>query len=240
MAQFDLKNARIYIRDGYNGAGAVNNASGYTTGAVTMLVDGFGAALVTGDLFKITGDISGTKYRITAHTETLAATTSITFTPGLVPATVADNAVLTIQPHELEVKIGEGNLTYTEKKARTYTKDRGKLSTVRNGDEEPVDVKLDATWEWIRASTGSTPTVEDVLKKRGEASNWVSSSTDPCEPYSVDLVIEYKPDCGNEDWEIITLPDFRYEELPHDSKAGTLSIQGKCNVTEASVARVAA
>ncbi len=201
-----------------------------------MLVDGFTTSLSIGDLFRVTGH--NTRYRITAKSDTLSVTTSITFTPALT-AGAADNVVITVLPHELEIKIGEGNLTYTEKKARQYTKDRGKLSTVRDGDEEPVEVRLDAIWEWIKASTGLTPSVEDVLKKRGEAASWVSASADPCEPYAVDIVIEYVPPCGAEEMEVITLADFRYEELPHDSKAGTIAIQGKCNITEAVVARQA-
>lgn len=238
MAQFDLKNATIYIRDGYQKLGAVNNPAGYSIGATTMLVDGFTSpAVVTGDLFYITGQT--TKYKITAHAETLGATTSITFTPGLTSA-VVDDQVITVGPHELEVKVGEGNMSFTEKKTREYVKDRGKLSTVRNGDEEPVEVRLDFIWEWLKADTGFTPSIEDVLKQRGEAAAWVSSSTDQCEPYAVDMIIDYVPPCTAEKKEIITLADFRYEELAHDAREGTISTTGKCNITEATVARVAA
>jgi hypothetical protein len=237
MAQFDIKNAMMYIRDGYTASGKVNLMAGYAIGLATMAVDTFDESLVVGDRFTIAGDT--TEYTITAKSDTLGVTTSITFTPALV-AMAADNAVITVLPHQLQIKLGEGNLTYTEKKARQYIKDRGRLSTVRNADEEPVEVKMDAQWEFIRASTGLPPSIEDVLKQRGEASTWVTSATDPCEPYAVDVIIEYTPPCGNVEMEIITLSDFRYEDLPHDTKAGTISISGKCNITEASVARVAA
>lgn len=312
MAQFDIKNAMMYIRDGYTASGRINKPSktgkvnlmaGYNIGDSTMVVDSFTGAVAVGDTFTIAGDatiytvsahsetlgnttsisftpnlvataaddavitvaashkigltaivvdtftvalvtgdrfnIAGdaTIYTITAHTETLGSTTGITFTPALVAA-AANDAVVTVLPHQLQIKLGEGNLTYTEKKARQYIKDRGRLSTVRNADEEPVEVKMDAQWEFIRASTGLPPSIEDVLKQRGEASTWVTSAADPCEPYAVDIVIEYTPPCGNIETEIITLSDFRYEDLPHDTKAGTISISGKCNITEASVSRV--
>lgn len=222
--------------------GAVNQSTGgYTAGATSISVSGLAQALETGDVFYLAGDSTNTKYKVTAHTEVLGNTVSVTFTPAI-PATVtiANLAVITFGPHEIEVKMGEGNLTYNEKKARQYTLDRGKLDTVRNGDEAPVEIKLDGTWEWIRGATGEPPTPEDVVKRRGAAANWVSTSADECEPYSIDLVVEYRPECVTQPWEMITLPDFRYEEINHDTKAGTLSFTGKSNVTEANSTRIAA
>lgn len=242
MAQLDIKNCNIFLRDGYTGpAGAasakVNNMSGYPVGTTTMTVDGITGALVTGDYFTLASNQK--RYKITAHTETLGATTSITFTPGLATAAV-DNDDIDIQAHHLQIRIGEGNATWTEKRAVTYVKDRGLLDTVRLGDQEPVEVKLDATWVFLKASTGQEITIEDVLKRRGEASAWVTSATDTCEPYAVDIVIEYTPPCSTEQMEIYTLSDFRYEELAHDIKAGTISISGKCNIVEVGVTRVTA
>ncbi len=51
--------------------------------------------------------------------------------------------------NEITVKIGEGNLTYNETRNVEYTLDKGKLDGVKLGDEVPVDVSLDATWESI-------------------------------------------------------------------------------------------
>ena len=144
-------------------------------------------------------------------------------------------------PNELEVKIGEGNLTFVERVNRTYELDKGKLDTVRNGDEVPVDVNLEFMWEWLKADTGKPPTPVDVLKQRGEASAWVSSSSDPCEPYCVDIEVTVNPHCsdGSKN-EVILLSDFRYEELNYDIKAGQVACTGKCNITEATISRVAA
>jgi len=140
-------------------------------------------------------------------------------------------------PNELEVKIGEGNLSYTEAKNIEYTLDRGLLDEVREGDQVPVDASLDFVWEYLKGS-GGIPSVEDALKKRGEAASWVSSDPDACRPYAVDLEIQYSPQpaaCG--DMEVITLQDFRYESLEHDLRGGAVAVAGKCNVTEASVVR---
>jgi hypothetical protein len=237
MAQLDIKNCDFYIKDGYagpTGGGAVNNMSGYTAGATTMTVDGITGAVVTGTRFTVAGD--AVVHTITAHTETLDNTTSITFSPALGGA-VVDNAVLTWLPRRLTVRIGEGNLQYTEKRQIMYTKDRGKLDTVKLGDQEPLEVKLDFTWVFLKADTGETPTIEDALKQRGEAAVWTSSSADLCEPYAVDLEIVYTPPCSDK-IEVYTLSDFRYEDLSHDFKQGQVSVSGKCNVTEATIARM--
>lgn len=140
----------------------------------------------------------------------------------------------------IDVKIGEGNLSYTERKTMEYTLDRGLLDEVREGDQVPMDVSLDAVWEYITGTTGSAgvPTIEDVLKRRGAAAAWVSTDSDACRPFAIDILVinEPQPDgCGDD--ETVTLSDFRYEELSHDLRAGTISVTGKCNVTEATAVR---
>jgi hypothetical protein len=240
MAQLDIKNCNVYLRDGYSGIAGlanlkINNGAGYAIGTTVLAVDGATGAVTTGDYVTIGG--RATRYQIASHSETLGNTTQITITPGLVTAAL-DNDDVDIAPRQLQIRIGEGNVSWTEKRMITYVKDRGKLDTVRKGDEDPVEVKLDATWVFLKASTGQTPTIEDVLKNRGEAASWTTSGSDPCEPYCVDLVIEYTPPCTSEKLEIYTIRDFRYEELGHDLKAGQLSVTGKANVIEVDVARL--
>lgn len=242
MAQIDLKNADIFLRDGYNSAGALNgavdnNPSGYSAGATTMTVDGITGEVAVGDIFYMDA-LPLNRYTISAETPTLGNTTSITFSPGLI-ADVADDDTFTIAPHQVEVKVGEGNLSFVEKRAVVYTLDRGALDEVKLGDEEPVEVSLDFTWVWLYAASGEAVTIEDALKNRNGASAWVSSDSDTCRPYALDLVIENVPPCSDgTKAEVITLADFRYEQLSHDAKAGAVAMTGKCNITEASSARV--
>lgn len=237
MAEIDLKQARIFIRDGFSAAGAVNNVSGYTSGATTVAVDAIAGIIPTGTLLKFTGQT--TTYTVVSHTETSSNTTSIVITPGLT-ASVVDNVVITFQPHSLEVRIGDGNLTYEEKKNYTYKLDRGKLYTVKAGDEAPIEVNIDFSWESIAGDTDDPPSIEEALKKIGKASTWVSSSADLCEPYSVDIVVEYTEPCGDGDVQKLTLPDFRVESLNHSFKDGTITCKGQCNATDALTERVAA
>lgn len=155
-------------------------------------------------------------------------------------ATIKFKDGATPTPNELEIKVGEGNVTFVERIAREYALDKGRLDTVRNGDEAPVDVSLEFQWEWLKADTGNPPTPVDVLYRRGEASGWVSSSSDPCEPYCIDIEIYIDPDCEDgTKAELILLPDFRHEELNYDLRAGQIAVTGKCNVTTVTPTRVA-
>jgi len=146
--------------------------------------------------------------------------------------------------NEIIIKIGEGNLTYDENVTREYTLNRGLLDEVRNGDEVPMDVTFDFVWEFITGnldSAGVPPTIEDALKFKGNAAAWVSTDADACRPSALDIVLEHVPTCGagapTQEQEIITLPDFRYETLSHDLRAGTVACSGRCNATEATVVR---
>lgn len=141
-------------------------------------------------------------------------------------------------PNELEVSIGEGNLTYTERRERKYTKDRGKLDDVRDGDEAPMDVSFDFKWDYLQGTGGTDITIEDVLKQRGGASAWKSTDSDQCRPFAVDLVLKNKPACATANSvETTVLPDFRHEEMSHDLRGGTVACTGKCNATEPTIVR---
>ncbi len=161
------------------------------------------------------------------------STLSITVTPVLVIATTAGGSV-TFGGRKLEIKIGEGSLSFTENTPREYLLNRGSLDTVRNANEEPMEVNFEFVWEFL-SSVGSsaTPTIKEVLKQIGEASTWLSTSSDACEPYCVDIEVDYDPGCGGENTELVVLSQFRQETLVHDIADAQVSCTGKCNVTGA-------
>lgn len=237
MARIDLKNATIYLLDGYSGSATVDNVGNYAAGAETMVIaDAPGTNLPVGVAFTVVG--SNRVHVVTARSGG-PPNTSITFTPGLSGA-VLNNAVITFIGRSLEVNIGDGNLTYSEAREMLYELNRGVLDTVREGDQQPVEVSMDFIWEFLTAQSGDTvPTIEDALKNRGGASDWESSSADPCEPYCVDVVVEYVPPCSDADPELITLVDFRWETLDHNFTDAQVSATGKCNVVEATISRPA-
>ena len=122
----------------------------------------------------------------------------------------------------VELKIGEGNLTYSESRTIEYTLDRGVLDEVREGDEVPVDVSFECVWTDMKGGD---------IKKIITGVGYTSTDTDTCRPYACDLVIAYTPSptgCGTAS--TVTLPDFRWEKCDSDMRAGTLSFSGKCNV----------
>jgi hypothetical protein len=141
-------------------------------------------------------------------------------------------------PRTLTIKVGEGSISWTEKSPREFIKDRGRLSTVRNGDEEPVDVRLDVQWEFIKATTGSgTPTPVEVVRNTGEAATWVTTDTDTCAPYCVDIEIFNDVPCAGTLDEYVLLEEFRVESVDYDLKGNRFSFSGRLNKTKANVVR---
>jgi hypothetical protein len=238
LAQIDLRNALVEIADGYTKSGAVNGTP--VDGDTSLTVDGFSEAIPNGATFKVVG--SSLTFTVTGTTGG-ATPTAIAFTPAITTATgvPVDNAVVTLQPHRLEVKVGEGTLTYNEKRNMEYVRNRRQVEFVRTGDDEPMDVNFDFIWEFLR-STGTDPvTIEEAIKgsARAVTAGWVTSGADPCEPYAVDIKITYTPPCPGVDNEVITLKEYRWEGGNHDLKAGTVASSGKCKISEADLARAA-
>lgn len=167
-------------------------------------------------------------------------THQVTFTPALATGELPiNNDALTFTGRTLSIKIGDGNAQFTENREFIYDLDRGLLDTVREGNQVPLDVSLDFIWEFLTAIDGATtPTISDVLHHRGAAAAWVSSSDDPCEPFALDIEIEHTPPCGGAPVEVTTLPDFRWEALPHSMTDAQVSMTGRCNATEALVLRL--
>jgi len=235
MAQIDLRHADVYLKDGYSATGAVNQPSSPgpvpAAGDTTLTVDGFSKAIPAGNTFTVTGS---TRTYTVVSTVGGATPTQITFTPALATADgiPVDDAVVTVGPNVLKVKMGEGNLTFSAKRAMTYVREKRSIvdGFVMTGDDEALDVKIDGIWEFLTAATGDPPTIEDALTQTGGAVNWVTSGEDPCEPYCVDIEVVYTPPCSGVDAERILLNEYRWEGLDHDLKAGTISTSGKCKI----------
>ena len=192
-----------------------------------------------GARFTIAGETAGTtKHVVTVRTPSSSSpTTNITFTPALGAGTYLTGAVLTFAPQEVEIKVGEGDVTYTEKNDYKYDLDRGDLDTVREGDQQPMDVKFSLVYEHITTGTSEDISPMDALKRKGGAAAWVSSATDKCEPYAIDVEVEHAPPCGTSQSETTTFPDFRSESREISFKDSTITVSGKCNAVEPIVGR---
>ncbi len=175
---------------------------------------------------------SGGSVDETDHGQTTIASVDLTAVTG--------NKLLTFLPQAITIKVGEGDLKYTETRNFKYDLDRGLLDTVRFGDDVALDVNSSFTYEHITSGTDETISPVDAIKRKGAAAEWVSSDSDPCQPYAVDLEITFTPPCANTaDPEVTTFPDFRYEKIEPDFKNSLITLSGKCHATEPIVSRVA-
>jgi proline racemase len=245
MARIELRDCTITLKDGLAGTAAANTgnttpmsgATSLTINTVSLNTD-ITTKVPVGARFTIAGETANTTVHIvTARTNTGNNTTAITFSPALTAGSYANTAVLTFAPIELDIKIGEGELKYTESTDYKYDLDRGNLDTVREGDEAPMDVSLAFTYEHITTGTSENVSPMDALKRIGSASEWVSAASDKCEPYAVDVVVTHTVPCGTAEDERTTFPDFRSDKREISFKDALVTISGRCNATEPIVER---
>jgi hypothetical protein len=244
MARIELRDAIIKIKDGLAGTAAINQMgtmSGDTDFDIDTVVLNTDVTnkVPIGARFTVAGETAATTVHVvTARTPSSAApTTNVVFTPALSAGTYADSAVITFAANEIEIKVGDGDLKYTEKNEYTYDLDRGDLDTVREGNQVPLDLVLDFVYEHITTGTAETISPMDALKRKGSAAEWVSSSSDQCEPYAVDIEITHEAPCGTNQDEITLFPDFRSDQREISLKDATISITGRCNAVEPTVTR---
>lgn len=248
MAKIELRHATIRMKDGFAGTALVNDVV-IADGDTTLVIDTVSVnhksgnpVIPVGARFTYAADTDATVYTVTGRVpaDTTGPTTEITFSPALAAARVlpADDEELTFGAQQLDIKIGEGNLTYTEANNYEYDLDRGTLDTVREGDDIPLEVSTDFTYEFVTTGTSETITPMDAVRGDGAAAEWSSSSNDACEPYAVDIEVEHVPPCGGYEKEITLFPDFRADSKEFDLGGATISISGRCNATRPSYQRL--
>jgi hypothetical protein len=126
----------------------------------------------------------------------------------------------------ITITIGEGTLTYSVKRDIQQRKSRGNLFQLREGEQQPTDVQFQFVWDFITASSGDPPTIEDVLF--GTANGWqsASGSADPTGPFTVNLQIVNAVPCSGpsrgSETETHNFPVFAYTSLDHSVKDATV------------------
>ena len=239
-----VKAALVALDDGYSASDFDVTGGPGPTAWVVEFKGALGAApqaLLTGDGSALTGGATTVTVETTQAGRPAAGTNTtvdITFSPALGAGTYAVDATITFLSQQLEVKIGEGNITYTEKSDYTYLLDRDNLDTVKEGKEVPLDVKWDSVYEFITTGTSEEITPMDALKGIGAAAEWITYAKDPCEPYAVAIEVEQVAPCATAESEITLFPDFRSEQREVNFKDAVIAVNGKCNVTQPIVTRV--
>ena len=165
-----------------------------------------------------------------------AKTLRVNITPAITSA-VADTDVITFLPQRLTVKIGEGDLSWTESREILYDLDRDLLDTVRLGQEQPVEVDLAFIFDYVTTESGQEITPVDALKRIGEATEWVSTSADLCEPYATDIYVVHCVPCGTDQDQDFTFTDFRYESLEYSIQDASIAVSGRCNISSVPTTR---
>jgi hypothetical protein len=243
MARIELRDCTIRIKDGLSGTATINQAvidvNDTDVDIITPVLNTLDTDLVPVGARLSVNTVNHTViHTVTARTPANASpTTNITFTPAWVANAPANADVITFLPQQIDIKIGEGNLTYTEAKEYEYLLDRGVLDTVKEGDEQPLEISLEFVYEHVTTGTSESITPPDALKNKVGAAEWVSAGSDPCEPYCVDVEIFHDSPCGTAQDETTLLPEFRYDSLEFNLQDATIAVAGKCNATEATVTR---
>ena len=235
----------MYLEDGLSGAAAVADASpGDLTGVVTLDI---GSVVLNTDetdmvpigaRFTIAGETNSPIHTVTARTPADSGpTTNIVFTPAVVNDVAAD-AVITVLNQQIEIRIGDGDLSWTESREVLYDLDRDVLDDVRLGPEQPLEVNAAFVFEWASTGTGEAISPIDAIKRINDASEWVSSDSDQCRPYSVDIVCDHIVPCGTNQDQRFTFEDFRWESLEYSIQDAAITLSGRCNRTDALVERL--
>jgi len=245
MARIQLRDTNIYIQDGLSGTGAINEpttapvATDTTFDIDTVVLNTDTTDLIpVGARFTVAGETESTQvHTVTGRTPASGTTTAITFTPALGAGTYVDDGAVTFMPQRITIAIGEGDLSWSEAREYIYDLDRDQLDTVRQGQDQPLEIDLAFTFEYVTTESGQAITPVDALKRIGEASEWVSSAADLCEPYAVDIFVVHCVPCGTDEDQDFTFPDFRYESLDYSIQDASISVAGRCNVTDATTTR---
>lgn len=245
MARIEMRDVTIYIQDGLAGTG--NLSSNGTANDTDLEVDTTVLNTTTTNLIPvgarlyIDGETTNLVHTVTARIPTDdGPTTNLTITPALGAGTYnSGNAEggITYIYQRVEINVGEGNLTWSETKEYEYLRNRGDLDTVKEGDEQPVEMSMEFVYDYIKTESGQTITPVDAIKQIGEAAEWVSSSADLCEPYCVDILAKHCVPCGTDEDEDVLFVDFRRESLDFDMDEATIAVSGRCNVSEPTVMR---
>lgn len=134
----------------------------------------------------------------------------------------------TSTPITLDIKFDEGNLTYSSKRNMEYRKDRGILDSVREGEDEPMDISFEGRFNALISSSGDSITIDEFLRGVGAASAHETTGN-ACDAFAVDLHLRVNHTCSGVEDELITFLEFRFEDIGGDFKAGVISVTGKCN-----------
>lgn len=198
--------------------------------AQTLTVDGSSLTAANSEVF--TQEQDGT------------TTWEVTFTPALSAGELPSNDdVITWYPRRVEFEVETGDFQWTEGDNPIIRKPRGVIKGLRRGEEQEMSITTTFAFSWMRATDPtifSDITPYEAIKRKGFAADWMPSSHGGvCEPYSVDLVIIDRPDCGSENAEVFIFPQFAFNNINPVVQDGIVNLGGVCAAKEPIIKRPA-
>lgn len=137
----------------------------------------------------------------------------------------------------LTVPIQKGDVRFSVKRPAKVIMNRGKVDSLAQGFEVPMEVRFSVEFEEWTGRTLSTPyntaSVPDALRQKGNAASW--HSVQVCGPYVVDLVFVISNPCTTHDQtETLTFPSFHADDVSfaEGEDTDTLEVTGICNALE--------
>jgi hypothetical protein len=136
------------------------------------------------------------------------------------------------------VKLGDGTAKWNTTRQMQYDLNRGVIDTVHEGDDVPMDLEINASWEYVRSSSGEAISPVEAVSKTGAAAGWVSTG-ELWEPYAVNVTIVFTPAYGATAGRIETyfFPDFRCEKSAFTLENANIVLSGRCNATVPTITR---
>ena len=225
--------------------GAVSNIS--VTGSLGSWTVTFAGTLANAPQPLLQTDVSeliGTNAYVAIAETTLgvvptgtSGTTAITFSPALTAGTYAATPAITFQPQQVYIKIGDGNLTYTEHRDYQYLLDRGLLDTVREPKDVPMDVKLDAVYEHITSGTSDNVCPMERAEGAQQRGGMGQFGSRRLRAVLRGRAGGLQPALRPVNRETTVFPMFRAETREINYSAATIVFTGKCMAKEPTVYR---
>ena len=130
-------------------------------------------------------------------------------------------------PGEVEVKLDEGNLAWSESRPVEIISDRGTLDHARRGAEQLIELTFSMRYTSHLDPNSASPTVYEALTRQGAASAWVSQNFGDSDDYSVNLEFTVADPAGGTD-EVINFDMFNVtkEDFTEGEPFNVLEITG--------------
>ena len=142
-------------------------------------------------------------------------------------------------PNSVTIAVEEGDLTFSNKQNVDNILDRGSLSHMREGEEEPVTGSFSVHFiQLIKAGGDSDPELQEIASFTGAAASWVSTNDDNGDVKTIDLLFEIvNPDSGLEN-ERITFTKVRFLSWDlEEGRPNKLSVEFQAFITRPAIAK---